>query len=68
MQDETTNIHTPLNRTQATWVAAWLKEVKNKTVRGGWLGVYQMSISDVVKKFHVPVDEVISAVRGDERR
>lgn len=68
MTDETINLHTPLNRTQATWVAAWLKEVKDKPVRGGWLGVYQMSISDVVKKFHVPVEEVIRAARGEERR
>lgn len=68
MPDETVNIHTPLNRTQATWVAAWLKEVKNKPVRGGWLGVYQMSVSDIVKKFHVTAEEVISAARGEERR
>ena len=68
MPEETINLHSPLTRTQATWVAAWLKEVKNKPVRGGWLGVYQMSISDIVKKYHVSVEEVISAVKGEQRR
>lgn len=68
MEEDKVNLHAPLNRTEATWVADWLKEVKNKPVKGGWLGVYQMSISDVSKKFHVPADEVIRAARGEERR
>lgn len=68
MPDEMINLHTPLNRTQATWVAAWLKEIKGKAVRGGWLAVYQMSISDISKKFHIAADEVISAAKGEQRR
>ena len=68
MTDENVNLHSPLNRTEATWVSDWLKEIKHKPVKGGWLGVYQMSISDISKKYHVPADEVISAAKGFQRR
>ena len=68
MSEDKTNVYAPLNRTEATWVADWLKEIKGKNVKSGWLGVYQMSIADVAKKFHVPIDEVASAARGEQRR
>lgn len=68
MAEDKANIYTPLTRTEATWVSDWLKEIKGKSVKGGWMGVYQMSIADVAKKFHVPIDEVASAARGEQRR
>lgn len=68
MEDEKVNPHTPLGRTESTWVADWLKQVKGKKVKSGWLGVYQMTPADVSKKFHVTLDEVLSAARGEQRR
>ena len=68
MSEEKVNPHSLLNRIQATWVADWLKEIKQKPVKSGWLGIYQMSISDVSKRFHVTADEVASAARGEQRR
>jgi hypothetical protein len=68
MADEKTNAYSALNRTEATWVADWLKEVKGKTVKGGWMGVFQMNAAEVAKKFHVSTDEVLSAARGEQRR
>jgi hypothetical protein len=57
---------TQLNRTQATWVSAWLIS-KGKPVKGGWLGVYQMRIDDISKRYHVKPEEVIKAARGEYR-
>lgn len=68
MNEKQTNLSEPLGRTESTWVADWLKEIKGKVVRGGWTRVYQLSISEIAKQFHVPVDEVASAARGEQRR
>ena len=68
MNDEKVNPHTPFGRTESTWVSDWLKQIKDKKVQGGWLGVYQMTAADVARKFHVPLDEVLSAARGEQRR
>lgn len=67
-KEDTINIYSPLGRTESTWVANWLKEIKGKTVDGGWMRVYQLSIDQIAKQFHVPIDEVISAARGKQRR
>lgn len=67
-KEDTINIYSPLGRTESTWVANWLKEIKGKTVDGGWMRVYQLSIDQIAKQFHVPIDEVISAARGEQRR
>jgi len=68
MTDEQITAYTPLKRSEATWVASWLKADKRKTVRSGWLGVYRMTPAEISKRYHVPVDEVLSAARGEQRR
>lgn len=68
MNEKQTNLNEPLGRTESTWVADWLKEIKGKVVRGGWTRVYQLSVTEIAKQFHVPVDEVVSAARGEQRR
>jgi hypothetical protein len=57
---------TPLNRTQATWVADWLKD-NGASVRSGWLAVYQMTPFQIAKKYRVEVAEVVSAANGEKR-
>lgn len=57
---------TELGRTEATWVAKWLEDNGAK-VESGWLAVYKMTPFQVAKKYHVTVEEVISAAKGEQR-
>jgi hypothetical protein len=57
---------TPLNRTQATWVATWLED-NGASVKSGWLAVYQMTPFQIAKKYKVDISEVVSAANGEQR-
>lgn len=56
-----------LKRTQATWVSNWLTGSMNKQVPGGWMGVYDMTPSEVAEKYEVGYEDVLEAAKGNKR-
>jgi hypothetical protein len=52
-----------LSRTEATWAADWLEKNKGKFVRGGWMGVFRLTVREVADMFEVNEKELLKVIR-----
>lgn len=55
----------PLNRIEASLVARWLQEEKDKDVKGGWTAIWKTTPEQVANQYGVKPGEVITAAKLD---
>lgn len=62
--DRDLNSH-PLKRFEAVAVVTWLRDEKEKEVKGGWTAIWKRTPDQVAKDYGVKPGDVISAAKLD---